>query len=191
LLEKDILHFSNLGEIVLMGDLNGRTKRNPDYILHDSAKFMPHNRQYSTDLSLPPRKNLDVTLNNRGNQILDLCISAKLRILNGRKPGDSLGYFTCFQYNGQSTVDYGIASESFFESVLYFHVHKELSELSDHCQISMAFKCGNIKEQSPQKVTFHKIPDRFKWTSESAALFQQALSTNSTQNELSAFLFRR
>lgn len=35
----------------------------------------------------------------------------KLRIFNGRVTGDLDGNLTSYQYNGASTVDYGIVSE--------------------------------------------------------------------------------
>ena len=40
-----------------------------------------------------------------------MCISSRLRILNGRTFGDSTGKFTSYQYNGSSVVDHCLISE--------------------------------------------------------------------------------
>ena len=51
------------------------------------------------------RYNQNKICNERGESITDLCISSRLRILNGRKTGDSICYLTCHKYNGSSVVD--------------------------------------------------------------------------------------
>ena len=70
------------------------------------------------------RYNQDKICNERGESITDLSISSKLRISNGRKTGDSIGYFTCHKYNGSSVVDYCLVSECIFKDIIYFHVHQ-------------------------------------------------------------------
>jgi len=107
----------------LVGDFNARLARGADHITNDTDLFIPDPIPYIMDDDLPPRNNQDSITNERGQIILDLCISSGLRILNGRKPGDSLGYFTCHKYNGSSTVDYGIVSQRLFKDIFYFHVH--------------------------------------------------------------------
>jgi hypothetical protein len=62
---------------------------------------------YVTDTELK-RVNQDVIINSHGKNLLDLCLSSRLRILNGRFLGDSLGYFTYMSNNGFSSVDYAI-----------------------------------------------------------------------------------
>ena len=57
-------------------------------------------------------------------------MSSKLRILNGRKTGDSIGYFTCHKYNGSSVVNYCLVGECIFKDIIYFHVQQNLSDLS-------------------------------------------------------------
>jgi hypothetical protein len=100
---------------------------------------------YSVDTEPPKRNNQDKGTNARGSELLDLCISSGLRILNGRKVGDTLGCFTCHKYNGSSTVDYGVVSEGLFPHVQYFHVDKCVSDLSDHCKIS--FSLDNFQKK--------------------------------------------
>jgi hypothetical protein len=51
----------------------------------------------------------------------------------------SLGYFTFYNSNGQSIVDYMIASHSIFYDIEHFIVHSPV-EFSDHCLISVYMK---------------------------------------------------
>ena len=74
----------------------------------------------------------------RGKQLLDLCISARLRILNGRILGDSTGTFTCHQPKGSSVVDYVITSEDNISNIPYVEVFDYNGSISDHCCISSA-----------------------------------------------------
>ena len=137
---------------------------------------------------MPKRLNQDDTLNARGQSILDLCVSGGLRILNGRVPGDSQGYFTCHKYNGSSTVDYVMVDELYFGQVLYFHVHKNLSDMSDHCMISFRLKnlISPVVKSNPLPLI--KMPNNFKWNAESAQLFQNALTCPDIQAKIQNFL---
>ena len=124
------------------GDFYCRTGHNPDYIINDSTdlndfgckNLLPQN--YSIDEIPKRRNNQDNICSAQGLNLLDLCISSQLRILNGRYVGDSLGYFTCLTVNGLSSVDYAIASESLLSSVLYFST-QEINYLSDHLHIKL------------------------------------------------------
>ena len=87
-------------------------------------------------------------MNDRGPNIIDICISARLRILIGRKPGDRIGYYTCHKYNGSSVVEYCLVSEAIFKDILYFHIHQNLSDLSDHCQISVCLQTIDYTKQA-------------------------------------------
>ena len=81
--------------------------------------------------------NRDKEHNDAGKQVLDMCKSFNLRIFNGRKMGDMRGDFT--HYNnagGQSTVDFGIVSENFFNYIEKFMIFPQ-TELSDHCKITL------------------------------------------------------
>jgi len=158
ILEKDIQNFTPLGEIILLGDINARTACNADYLLNDTDKFIPDPIPYIMDDDLPIRSNQDTITNERGLHILDVCISSGLRILNGRKPGDTLGYFTCHKYNGSSTIDYGIVSEMLFKDVVYFHVHSGMSDLSDHCQISLSIQNCNFQRNSSYTIALSPSP---------------------------------
>ncbi|CAH3165340.1 unnamed protein product, partial [Porites lobata] len=104
-IETDIALFHRKGLIVLAGDFNARTGKENDFITDESGKFIP-----GGDIPPPPnltkRQNFDNIVNDHGKQLLDLCKTCDLRILNGRSKGDTLGKFTFHSINGISTVDY-------------------------------------------------------------------------------------
>ena len=145
LLESEVSIFANQGKVLLIGDFNSRTGQSPDYILNDSTDLNNFSdnyilpRNYSVDQILK-RNNQDQICNTQGKNLLYLCIAAKLRILNVRYVGDSLGYFTCLTANGCSSVDYSIVSESLLSSVLFFTT-QDFNFLSDHSQIKLIIKC--------------------------------------------------
>ena len=92
--------------IIFMVDFNGRIADLPDHLdLND--KSLDFQSNILSDFRY--RYNRDKEHNDAGKQVLDMCKSFNLRILNGRKLGDMRGDFT--HYNnagGQSTVDLGI-----------------------------------------------------------------------------------
>ena len=45
-------------------------------------------------------------LDSKRKDLIYLCISNQLRIVNGRVLGDTFGNFTCYTIHGASTVDY-------------------------------------------------------------------------------------
>ena len=86
-----------------MGDFNARTGNESDTINPDKSDEL-----FDINFTSPPpaRNSRDTDLDQRGKDLLDLCKSADLHIVNGRKTGDLFGDFTCIKYNGNSVVDY-------------------------------------------------------------------------------------
>jgi endonuclease/exonuclease/phosphatase family metal-dependent hydrolase len=145
-LEGEVSIFSSKGKIVLIGDFNSRTGQNPDFIEKDSSQINDFDGvdllppDYVTDTELK-RVNQDFIINSHGKNLLDLSLSSRLRTLNGRFLGDSLGYFTYMSNNGFSSVDYAILSESLLPSVKYFKTN-DFTYLSDHVQVELYLKCS-------------------------------------------------
>ena len=137
--------------LIIMGDLNGRTKLGEDFVRDKTDNHSPINvpSYYSRDTALG-RKNMDEhVIDTQGKVILELCKSSKLRILNGRTPGDDHGGFTRFPSNftdKPSVIDYALCSEPLMNEVLYFSV-LPFTGLSDHCCISLKIK-ANVKIQT-------------------------------------------
>ena len=189
LIEGQIRKFSQEGEVLLVGDLNARTALELDYVDNDTDRFISPLASYPVDSPPCPRSNQDEAINSRGRELIDLCIATRMRILNGRVPGDSLGFYTCHKYNGSSTVDYAIASDSLLKDIQYLHVNRDITDLSDHCMVSVAL--GNFCFQISNRestLTMDTIPAGFKWDKQSALLFQQALCGPETRRMLEGIL---
>ncbi|VDI06554.1 Hypothetical predicted protein [Mytilus galloprovincialis] len=157
MIENDIVKYSQSGKIMIAGDLNARTSCEIDHYQMDSDKHIPLFDNYKCDSSLIQRKSKDSSINTRGRQLLSLCISSSLRILNGRTMGDLMGAHTCFQPLGSSVVDF-----------------------SDHCQISCMLKCNTkIYERN---LNLALMPDKYIWDDNSVSAFQDAINSNEIKN---------
>ncbi|CAG2197214.1 unnamed protein product [Mytilus edulis] len=163
-----------------------------DFIVNDSDHInnfdgfdlLPEN--YITDSEIN-RNNQDTSVNTVGTKLLDLCLSSRLRLLNGRFLGDSLGYYTYMSSSGFSTVDYAVVSESLLSSVKYFKTN-DFTYLSDHVQITLYMKCSiNIdKEIGLEEKGWHWIKS-YKWSENSKLKLIDALLTENVKNEIIEF----
>ena len=186
-IEQDIIHkYSNLGDIILTGDLNARTGTGLDYIKRDSASHIPiSNDAYSVDVAVDDRCNKDDVLDSRGKELLELCIANKLRIANGRSFGDIHGKFTCHNYAGSSVVDYFIVSEHLLEDILSVHVSDFLPLSDCHCKLSTKTLSSFVRECSSNNM--QEMPQRYKWDSLSVGNFQNFFMQPNVQNEIKLF----
>ncbi|XP_071137071.1 uncharacterized protein [Mytilus edulis] len=189
-LEAEIANYSKYGDIALIGDFNARTGEQADYIENEnnSSQFLQDMLPQDYDLDSPiKRNNLDI-LNQQGNNLLNMCLSSRLRILNGRYLGDSLGYHTYFSKNGCSTVDYAILSKDLLPSVEYFCT-SDLNFLSDHVQISFKLKC-DIKQYINKKDFNNNNMKKFttyRWTDVSHGKMYEALNSDEVKNKILNF----
>ena len=111
---ENILCLQNKGRVMIMGDLNARTGNLDDTITPDKS-----DDQFDISINEPPpkRNSQDSVTNPRGLEMLEMCKSLDLNIINGRKTGDLFGNYTCYKYNGSSVVDYLLTSASIFQKV--------------------------------------------------------------------------
>ena len=180
-IEEDIIKYSKIGDIMLMGDINARTSNAPDYICGDSDIAIP----IYIDDTIPPRNSLDRVLDNRGKHLLEICIQSHLCILNGRCLGDTLGNFTCHNYNGSSVVDYSIVSETLYKNIIYFNVEKFNGSLSDHCMINTLLEIQKPINIQSININLHKIErTHIKWTEETKLQYTNNLSNTQTESEI-------
>ena len=114
--------------------------------------------------------------NKFGRLLVELCSSNNLCILNGRSKGDAKGEFASFNYKGSSVIDYGIVSNSLFQKVVYFKVHK-LSFTSSHCPISFAIRTKRFKINDKHDENFlGKKPPKYVWVPNQAVKFKEILN---------------
>ena len=148
------MYHKDLGSIFLLGDMNARTGNGLDYISNDDERYQANNDFYTVDRHIIERNNEDSLICDRGKDLLALCVSAQLRILNGRSIGDIDGKFTC------SAVDYMICSEEIFRTIRYMEVLSFIGDLSDHCCLSCSIKCNytfNFTNAVKQMADFRKV----------------------------------
>ena len=146
-INEDLAKYTTLGKIILAGDFNARSNVKNDFIRNDNGDDID-TFHYIADKEILTRNSQDMAdACSRGRKLIDMCISARLRIANGRCMGDSLGQFTCHKYGGSSVIDYLITSEENLKRIMYFRVNPFLGQLSDHCCISWAMKCNLLKSK--------------------------------------------
>jgi hypothetical protein len=65
---------------------------------HNNLQIFPTliYNDYKTDKNIPKRQSRDTRIDQRRKELLDLCISNQLRILNGRVLGDIFGNYTFY-----------------------------------------------------------------------------------------------
>ena len=182
LLDNDIASYRNKGSVLILGDFNARTGSEPDFVVNDDDSYLPLNDDYIIDNVLLRRNSQDIKICSRGRDLLDVCISSRLRILNGRTLGDSKGKFTSYQYNGNSVIDYCLLSEEQLSDVLYFHVEDPILRLSDHSKISLRIIAKF--QHNKNKECPHPFPEQYKWESISPSLFCEALQRGKIKSKL-------
>ncbi|CAG2218274.1 unnamed protein product [Mytilus edulis] len=187
--EKDIASYQKQGNILLCGDFNARVASDTDFIIDDSNNLSPLYQSYFSDKQILERRSKDDKLDSRGRDLLDLCISNQIRILNGRVLGDTFGGLTCYTPNGASTVDYVLVSESILNQILYMRICNFIPTLSDcHCLLEWSLSAKYCLKTDCDSVNTHKMSPGFIWSDDSPALFQDALFTAEIQQRLEKFL---
>ena len=189
-IESDITRKFGDANILICGDCNARIGTNPDYILQDDNTFLPLFQSYPVDQSITKRKSRDVKIDTKLKELLDLCISQQLRVLNGRTLGDLQGNYTCFTPNGASVVDYTIVSEDALQNILYFKILEFNPTLSDcHCKLEWEMSANySLTPTSSEECSMHPMPLRYIWSENYTSAFQEALSSSALQLEIDHFL---
>ena len=174
ILESDIAKYSQVGDCIICGDFNARTGVEPDYCMEDENPVTDSIPEYICDTPLK-RSNMDNrSVDGHGVQLLDLCKSTSLRILNGRTVGDFCGRCTCYSYSGQpSVIDYFLAAQSILDKFDYFYVH-EPNDLSIHCMLSCTI--GNIAHAHAQEDVRTHLHSKWFWAEGDNVGYAKALS---------------
>ena len=120
----------------------------------------------------------DTKVNTLGKYLVDMCISCRLRFLNGRHEGDYWGKFTCFTPRGCSVVDYCIVSAELYDKVTGFSVG-ELQTFYDHCPIKLAINLPLKRSQRFGKYSMrnetHSLLQLSNWNDQVRVEFDEEL----------------
>ena len=165
---------------LVMGDLNGRTKTEDDFVRDSEDKHSPicNIPCYTVDQQIKRNNRDSNTVDEHGKIILEICKSNSLRILNGRTKGDEFGTFTRYPKRADenpSVIDYTLCGESLMPLVHSFSV-LPFTELSDHCCTSTFIKTNrNLLQDSTQgEVTkVNPNPPKIKFDRNRVNIFQE------------------
>ena len=188
------LKLSSVGQAVdklCFGDFNARTGLKLDYLQSEDNTDIPVPSDiYETDsISSLPRLNMDSKKNKYGDNLLSLCKSVPLRICNGRKLGDILGSFTCYTPNGQSYVDYCLASPRIFNIIKTFSVGDPILTMSDHCPIRAVVKVKlTLQFQNDEDYQFVENPAKIPWDKNISYRFENILQSPQYLEKMECFL---
>ena len=184
-IESDIQKYSSFGSILLCGDLNARTGIKEDFVSQDENSIIQDDIYYDLDDNINQRKSEDKITCSRGTKLLEICISAKLRILNGRKLGDSLGKYTCHKSCGSSVNDYLITQENILKNIPFLQIDNFHGHISDHCSLSWALITSKRHiNVSYKNESYPDFPTNFKWDITCINKFQNQLSNESSAKDI-------
>ena len=140
-LHSEIADFQAQGNVLLTGDLNGRTGIEPDVMDPQGNNHVFDQALLFTTPTITHRNNLDSEINQNGREIVHLCRALGLYIVNGRFRGDFLEILTYSSALGSSVVDYAITDMD--PSIISAFTVRQQYPLSDHNQINVFFKLSN------------------------------------------------
>ena len=183
-IENEIVGFRNQYEsikVILMGDFNGYTATQPDYLVDRSGNY---DCFHADDEPPEPRdrSNKDArNPNNYGRNLLNLCIMSNLYIVNGRVGKDrNVGEYTCYFGDTPSTIDYFLADRDLFTFFKDFHI--DVRDESHHMplclNLSLPVETFSKTEQTCDIV--ENLP-RYNWIESKRQLFLNSFSTKNIE----------
>ena len=128
------------------------------------------------------RKSEDKKVNGYGTKLCNLCRTAGLIFLNGRKGEDrNMGKCTFYNHLGKSVDDYMVCNKNTLKYISNFKVH-DINIWSDHCIISCEMNCNVINEQPLQN---NKPPSlKSKWNPDKKHTYVRNINSDDFSQEL-------
>ena len=185
ILEDEISRYQSQGNVLICGDLNVRTGTEPDLIHTKGDKHI------SGQINIPPpshlhRNNFDKSVNKNGHQLLQMCRTLGLYMVNGQLRGDSFGLYTHSSPLGNSTVDYSITDLD--PSYLRAFTVSPLTPLSDHSKITLYIRKRPTEPHVAEPSRLNPSKQPYRWTSHSKDDYQRAIGHPTIQMQLDHFL---
>ena len=173
----------NLGDIMMLGDLNARIGScSPTFEDEDTEMHQDFTSQPASHPEVSKRSSRDNTVNSRGRLLLDFLACTRLTVLNGTTLGDVFGAYTSVNYNGCSVVDYVTASPELLRKIESFKV-LDLTKFSDHrpclCKIRKKNSYFDAEDLIDQ---LQDVPKKYKWDNEDRSLHFKFLALQNLQS---------
>ncbi|KAL5262983.1 hypothetical protein ACHWQZ_G008408 [Mnemiopsis leidyi] len=172
----------NLGDIMVLGDLNARiglsspTFEDEDTETQPEFAGQPKSHPVTSD-----RASKDTVLNSRGKLLLDFLACTRLTVLNGCTLGDVLGEVTSVNYNGCSVVDYVAVNPNLRRRVVSFKV-LDLTKYSDHKPCLCKIRAKSISLDAEELIDqLEDAPRKYKWDNENDRLHYNFLAIQNLQ----------
>ena len=179
---------SNLPDVhlIISGDLNARTAKEPDFIIDDEVKYvLDESFGYAVDSFNMSRVSKDSETNVFGRFLLALCCSFSLHILNGRSGNDAgVGDYTCITHNGASVVDYVLVPTPLFDKVTHFSIVTRVE--SDHLPLSFKLPCffNKCEHMTMPSSNANTKFNKYIWSSDHVVSFLQLLSSSTSLHSI-------
>jgi len=142
IIQDEITHFSQIGSVGLCGDFNARTGSLSDYVVLPGKDATDHILDTLTSSDHFPdltRFSEDSKCNKYGKDLIKLCKSSSLRIMNGFFKGNrNTGTFTCYTARGKSQIDYLLCDHTLYQNLVDFNI-EPLTTDSDHRSLVFSF----------------------------------------------------
>jgi exonuclease III len=170
-------------DIFLCGDFNARTGQNDDNIEtylgnENESNTLDSHISSLSERNISLRNSKDHGINEYGRNLISLCKTSGLRIMNGRI--GNTDDFTCFKSNGgASVVDYLLCKPSSMAYVTEFQIGHKKPE-SDHAPLSFTLSfplfLSPQNEQRGQEIT------NYKWNKEKIDQYRSKFSDATCKN---------
>ena len=182
----DIRNINDDSNIFIVGDMNARVGTKSDFIADDYMHNKNLPDDYTADKPLQ-RHTQDIVTNDHGNDLLNFCKQAGVRIMNGRVCEDERkGAFTCVKNAGCSLVDYVLCKPELMRCFTRFVV-QEPNVMSDHCAISFSIGCNTANmnlENVQKKCNYSRNEYKYVWDENRATTYTHALNLDDNIEKL-------
>ena len=159
IIQEEVTHFNEIGDVALCGDFNARTGNLKDFSLTPSHEIVTNFGSIELgrvcEFDDKDRFSEDTKNNKYGKELVELCKTSDMRIMNGYFMNDiKTGEYTCYTSRGRSLIDYLICNYKFYQSLLTFKIDP-LSVNSDHRPLLFSLKVQNEPTVSKQSLTLN------------------------------------
>ena len=175
-------------EIIICGDLNARTGSLADIVEYIEGSngalseiLSPHSM--SNTHEVPKRHTVDSVVNDYGKELINVCRSVGLCIMNGRTADAANNRdFTCYKTIGASVVDYVICkldSIPLVDKLILLPKRPESDHRPIYCKLKLHQKLNNQSEMIQSNA---HVQCQYKWDHRKIAAYQNSFDCEEVTN---------